>query len=46
MVENIKKVSERATVTAIQEIYMLGSAQILSGGGRGGGGGGLGGRVP
>ena len=29
MVENIKKVSERATVTEIQKIYMLGSARIL-----------------
>ena len=29
MVENIKKVSERATVTEIQKICMLGSAQIL-----------------
>ena len=29
MVENIKKVSERATVTEIQNICMLGSAQIL-----------------
>ena len=29
MVENIKKVSERATVTENQNICMLGSAQIL-----------------
>ena len=29
VVENIKKVSERATVTEIQKICMLGSAQIL-----------------
>ena len=29
MVENIKKVSERATVTDIQKIRMLGSARIL-----------------
>ena len=29
MVENIKKVSERATVTGTQKICMLGSAQIL-----------------
>ena len=29
MVENIKKVSERATVTEIQKIYMLGSTRIL-----------------
>ena len=29
MVENIKKVSERANMTEIQKIYMLGSAQIL-----------------
>ena len=29
MVENIKKVSERATMTEIQKICMLGSAQIL-----------------
>ena len=29
MVENIKKVSERATVTEIQKICMLGSARIL-----------------
>ena len=29
MVENIKKVSERATVTEIQKICMLESAQIL-----------------
>ena len=29
MIENIKKVSERATVTEIQKICMLGSAQIL-----------------
>ena len=29
IVENIKKVSERATVTEIQNICMLGSAQIL-----------------
>ena len=29
MVENIKKVSEAATVTEIQEICMLGSTQIL-----------------
>ena len=29
MVENIKKVSERATVTDIQKICMLGSARIL-----------------
>ena len=29
MVENIKKVSERATMTEIQKIYMLGSARIL-----------------
>ena len=28
MVENIKKVSERATVTEIQKICMLGSARI------------------
>ena len=28
MVENIKKVSERATVTEIQKIYMLGSSCI------------------
>ena len=28
-VENIKKVSERATLTEIQKIFMLGSAQIL-----------------
>ena len=28
-VENIKKVSERATVTEIQKICMLGSARIL-----------------
>ena len=28
MVENIKKVSERATVTEIQKICMLGSAPI------------------
>ena len=29
LVENIKKVSERATVTEIQKICMLGSARIL-----------------
>ena len=29
MVENIKKVSEMASVTEIQKISMLGSAQIL-----------------
>ena len=29
IVENIKKVSERATVTEIQKIYILGSARIL-----------------
>ena len=29
MVENIKKVSGRATMTEIQKICMLGSAQIL-----------------
>ena len=29
MVENIKQVSERATVTEIQNICMLGTAQIL-----------------
>ena len=29
MVENIKKVSERATVTEIQMICLLGSARIL-----------------
>ena len=29
MVENVKKVSERATMTEIQKICMLGSAQIL-----------------
>ena len=29
MVENIKKVSERANMTEIQKIYMLGSARIL-----------------
>ena len=29
MVENFKKVSETATVTEIQKICMLGSAQIL-----------------
>ena len=29
MVENIKKVSERATMTEIQKIYMLGSARIV-----------------
>ena len=29
MIENIKKVSERATMTEIQKIYMLGSARIL-----------------
>ena len=29
MIENIKKVSERATVTEIQKIYMLRSARIL-----------------
>ena len=29
MVENIKKVSERATVTEIRKICMLGSARIL-----------------
>ena len=29
MGENIKKVSERATVTEIQKICMLGSARIL-----------------
>ena len=29
MLENIKKVSERATVTEIQKIGMLGSARIL-----------------
>ena len=29
MVENIKKVSERTTVTEIQKICMLGSARIL-----------------
>ena len=29
MIENIKKVSERATVTEIQKICMLGSARIL-----------------
>ena len=29
MVENIKKVSEAASVTEIQKISMLGSAQIL-----------------
>ena len=29
MVENIKKVSERATVTEIQKTCMLGSAQIV-----------------
>ena len=29
MVENIKKVSERATVTEIQKICMVGSARIL-----------------
>ena len=29
MVENIKKVSERATVTEIQKICILGSARIL-----------------
>ena len=28
-VENIKKVSERATMTEIQKICMLGSARIL-----------------
>ena len=29
MVENIKKVSENATVTEIQKICILGSARIL-----------------
>ena len=29
MIENIKRVSERATVTETQKIFMLGSAQIL-----------------
>ena len=29
MIENIKRVSERATVTETQKICMLGSAQIL-----------------
>ena len=29
MVENIRKVSERANMTEIQKIYMLGSARIL-----------------
>ena len=29
MVENIKKVSEKATMTEIQKICMLGSARIL-----------------
>ena len=29
MLENIKKVSERATMTKIQKICMLGSARIL-----------------
>ena len=29
MVENIKKVSERATVTEIQKTCMLGSARII-----------------
>ena len=29
MVENIEKVAKRATVTEIQKICMLGSAQIL-----------------
>ena len=29
MVENIRRVSERATVTETQEIIMLGSARIL-----------------
>ena len=29
MVENIRKVSERANMTEIQKICMLGSAQIL-----------------
>ena len=29
MVENIKKVSEKTSVTEIQKISMLGSAQIL-----------------
>ena len=29
MIENIKKVSERATVTETQKICMLGSAQIV-----------------
>ena len=29
MVENIKKISERAAVTEIQKICMLGSARIL-----------------
>ena len=29
MVENIKKVSERASMTEIQKICMLGSARIL-----------------
>ena len=29
MVENIKKVSERAAMTEIQKICMLGSARIL-----------------
>ena len=29
MLENIKKVSERATMTEIQKICMLGSARIL-----------------
>ena len=29
MVENIKKVSERANMTEIQKICMLGSARIL-----------------
>ena len=29
MAENIKKVSERATMTEIQKICMLGSARIL-----------------
>ena len=29
IIENIKKVSERATMTEIQKIFMLGSTRIL-----------------
>ena len=29
MIENIKRISERATVTETQKICMLGSAQVL-----------------